>query len=229
MGKKADQAKETPQQRAMAELAANQMVDYRKRWLPVQKKLAENIQRAGEADSFERDAAAGRASTETAVRFGEARGGIESALTDAGAGPNSSKFKLATMGLGDDEATSRGLGFVASDQAIDDAYLQGLGALTTIGRGERAGAINGMQQVADMSGRQAQADAQISAQHRMGNAQMAGQVIGFGLAGAMQNPVAAPKAPDSGFGSVPGGFVAPDGFPKGGMQFNNPSAYTGGM
>lgn len=224
MGKKADQAKETPQQRAMAELAIKQMADYRKRWLPVQRKLAENIQRAGKADSFERDAAAGRASTDTAVRFGEARGGMEAALTDAGAGPGSSKFKLATTGLGDDEATSRGLSYVASDQAIDDAYIEGLGALTAIGRGERAGAVRGMQDIADMSGRQASADAELSAQRRSGNAALVGQTIGFGLAGAMQAPGAAPKAPDSGFGSVPGGFVAPTG-----QQFNNPSAYTGGL
>lgn len=220
MGKKDDKVKETPQQKALAEVAMAQMADYKQRWLPVQRKLAESIRADGAPGSSARTQAAGRASTETAVRFGEARGGLEGALTDSGAGPNSSKFKLATAGLGDDEATSRGLGFVAADQAIDDAYLQGLGALTALGRGEKAQAMGGMQRVADMSGRQAAADAEMSAQKRAGNAQMVGQVAGFGLSQAMQpQPAAAPGG--GGFGSVPGGYVAPNG-----QQFNNPSAYT---
>ncbi len=223
MGKKGDAVKETPQQKAMAELAKNQLADYRQRWLPVQRKLAEGIKRAGAADSSERKQAEGQVSTESAVRFGEAREGLQAALTDSGAGPNSSKFKLGLTGLGDDEATSRGLGFAASDQAVDDAYMQGLGAITALGRGEKAQAMGGMQRVAAMSGQQAAADAEMSAQKRAGNAQLVGQVAGFGLSAAMQP--AAPAAPggSGGFGSVPGGHISPQG-----QQFNNPSAFAGG-
>lgn len=193
MGKKSGQVKETPQQKAMAQVAMAQLADYRKRWLPVQRNLAETIKRDGAADSSARRQAAGQASTEGAVRFGEARGALESALTDSGAGVGSSKFKLATAGLGDDEATSRGLGFVAADQAIDDGYMQGLGALAAIGRGERANAMGGMARVADMSGQQAKADAEMSAQRRAGNAQMVGQLAGFGLSQAMRPAAAAPQ------------------------------------
>lgn len=180
---KAQEQKETPQERAFAEVAAAKMADYRKRWLPLQNKLAEGIKASGKPGSFERQQAAGKTATENAIRFGEAQAGLEGALTDSGAGAGSSKFKLSTAGLGNDQATSRGLGFVASDQAIDDAYLQGLGMLTQLGRGEAAQATEGMASMARRSAEQAQQDAEISASRRAGNAQLVGQVAGFGLAG----------------------------------------------
>jgi hypothetical protein len=185
MGKKAD-VKETPQERAFAEVAQQQMADYRKRWLPLQRKLAEDIQQAAKPDSFEREQAAGKVATDTAIRFGEAKGGVEKALTNAGAGPGTGKFKMAAAGMGADEATSRGLGYVAADQAIDDAYLEGLGMIASMGRGERQGAVQGMGQIARQSGMQAQQDAQMAMQNRMGNAQLVSQVAGFGLAGGFK-------------------------------------------
>jgi hypothetical protein len=196
MGKKSDTARESPQQRALAEMAQKQMADYQSRWLPVQRKLAEGIQRDGAVGSSARKQAAASSATESAVRFGQARGGLEAALSDSGAGPNSSKFKLGMAGLGNDEATSRGLGFVAADQAIDDAYMQGLGMLTALGRGERSGAMTGMSQVAAMSGQQAAADAAMSAQRRAGNAQALGQVAGYGLSQFMKPADAPAVQPD---------------------------------
>jgi hypothetical protein len=182
MGKPSSEPKETPQQRAFAEVAKAQMADYRKRWLPLQRKLAEDVKDAGAVDSFERRQAAGKAATDSAIRFGEAKGKVESVLSDAG-GAASSKFKLGVTGLGQDEAQSRGMGMVATDQAIDDSYLEGLGMIAAMGRGERQGALQGMGDVAAMSGRAAAQDAELAAQRRAGNAQLVGQVAGFGLAG----------------------------------------------
>lgn len=183
MGKSAGEQKETPQQRAFAEVAMAQMADYRKRWLPLQRKLAEDVTAAGKADSSERQRAAGKAATDSAIRFGEAKGAVESALSDRSGSVGSSASKLGITGMGQDEATSRGLGFVAADQAIDDAYLEGLGMIAQMGKGERAGALRGMGDVAAMSGRQAAQDAELAAAKRAGNAQLVGQVAGFGLAG----------------------------------------------
>lgn len=181
---KAPEQKETPQQRALAELAMKQLQDYKQRWLPVQQKLAENVQLMAKPGSAERKIAAGKVATDTAVRFTEGKGAVENALTQRGAGAGSSKFKIASAGMGDDEATARGLGFVAADQQIDDAYMQALGQLTALGRGERAGAVQGMGDVAALSGRQAAADAEMSAARRAGNAQLVGQFAGMGMSGA---------------------------------------------
>lgn len=84
MGKKSGQVRETEQQRALADVANKQLADYRARWLPVQRKLAEGVKRDGAQGSDARKIAAGKASTDSAVRFGEAKGAVESALTESG-------------------------------------------------------------------------------------------------------------------------------------------------
>jgi len=195
---------ETAQERAFAEVAQARMLDYQKRWAPLQAKLAEDVQSMGKADSFERRRAAGKSSTDSAIRFNEAKQGVEAGLTNVGAGPGSSKFKLAVTGVGADEATSRGLGIAASDQAIDDSYIEGLGKIAAMGRGEAQGAIRGMGEVGQMAARQAASDAELSAQHRAGNAALVGQVAGFGLSGGFA-PLGNGATPTNDIKNVNGG------------------------
>lgn len=179
MSGKKEGAQETPQQRAMVELALNQVADYRKRWLPLQKNLAESITSMGADGSTERTRAKGITSTETEAKFAQARGGLDKALANSGA-TGSSKAKLAVAGLGEDQAVSTGMGMTQAEQQIDDAYVAGLGSIMALGRGQKAGAIQGLSDVAQMSGRSASADAQSSLNNRMGNAQLVGQVVGMG-------------------------------------------------
>lgn len=211
---KGNTVKETPQQKALAEVAVAQLADYKARWLPIQQKLAENIVARGQPDSAERKMAAGKASTDSAVQFGLGKERVTDAVSNASGGLNSGRAKMAITGTNTDEATSRGLGFVAADQAIDDAYLQGLGQLAAIGKGERAGAMASMGGIAASSGRQAAADAEMSANRRAGNAQLIGQVAGFGMSaaanGAFKPTPDTPNPAGSGFTNSPGnpGFKA---------------------
>lgn len=180
MSKGPTQVQETPQQKAMAEFATNQLADYKARWLPVQQHLASTVQESGAADSTTRRMASGKAATDTAIQFA----GAQDKLTSTGAntvGLGSSRAKLAISGLGTDQARSKGLGAVAADQQVDDAYTQALGALTSIGKGESAQVASSMSNQASMSARQAQADAEASMATRAGNMQLVGQVAGFGL------------------------------------------------
>lgn len=172
---KAQKQKETPAQKALAEHAMLQLNDYKQRWLPVQQRLAQTIEAAGAEDSTERRMAQGRSSTDTAMAFDKVQGAVEKSLASGGA------TGLKVAGLGDDKAKSTGLGAVMSDQAIDDAYTQGLGALVQIGRGEAAQVGNSLSQQAQNSATQARADAEASAMEREGNAALIGQVAGFGL------------------------------------------------
>jgi hypothetical protein len=181
MGSKAGQQQETSQERALAEHAQLQMNDYRQRWLPVQKKLAAQIEQMGEPNSAARRLAAGKASTDTAMSFDKAGGALEKGMSNAGVLPGSSRANLAITGLGTDAAASTGLGHMMSEQQIDDAYTQGLGALTALGRGERASVGSSMTNMAKQSATQAAADAQASLMNRQGEYQIAGQVVGFGL------------------------------------------------
>lgn len=176
---------ETPQQAALVQKAKEQYADYKARWMPLQKNMATQIQQLGEKDSTARLRAKGRANVETQAKFGQAQGAVEKALTNSGRGPGSAAFNLGVTGLASDKATSAGAGMAAADQAIDDAYVSGLSALTQLGRGEKATALQGETQLAAMSGRQASADAAAAADARAGNMQLAGTVAGYGLSQAM--------------------------------------------
>lgn len=181
MGGGGNQVQETPAQLAMAEHARNLMDDYRQRWLPVQQNLAKQITSMGAPDSAQRKQAAGMANADTEAKFGRAQQGLESKLTATGALPGSSKSNLAIAGLGLDKATSKGFGTTISDQHIDDAYTKGLSALMQTGRGERAMVGNGLAQQADMSGRQAQQDADIALSNRAGRAELGATAVGMGM------------------------------------------------
>lgn len=193
MSKGGNKVEETSQQRAAAAHAMNLFKDYQKRWLPVQKQLATQIQATGAEDSAARKGATGRASTDTAMQFAQAQGALEKALSNNGANVNSSRAKLAVSGMGEDAAKAKGMGAMIADQQIDDAYTQGLTALTSIGRGERAQVGTGLADQATSSARTAAADAEASAAQRAGYAQLAGQAAGMGLYGALQP---GPKVPD---------------------------------
>ena len=179
---------ETPQQRAQVDHAVNLMADYKARWLPVQKQLAAHIEQMGQPGSQARTAAAGRASTDTAIQFNNAQGGVEKSLSNSGAGPGSAKFNLGVTGTAEDKAKSTGMGAVMSDQHIDDAYTAGLSALMATGRGERVQVGNSLADQATASSRQAEADAEASLSQREGAGQLVGQFAGYGLQQAFKTP-----------------------------------------
>ena len=181
MGTKSGQVQETPAQRALAEHAVNQLQDYKQRWLPVQQKLARQIEEQGAPDSAARRLAAGKSSTDTAIAFEKAGKGLEASLSNAGVGPGSSRANLALTGLDTDTAASKAAGGLMSDQMLDDAYIQGLGSLAAIGRGERASVGQSLSAQAQQSGAQAQADASASLMEQQGNAALGAQLAGFGL------------------------------------------------
>ena len=207
MGKKGDSVKESPQEKALAEVAMARFQDYKQRWQPLQRQLAEQIRVSWAPDSAERTRAKGQASTESAAQFQEARTGMETALTNSGATPGSSKFNLAMTGLGEDEAASRGLGFTAADQAVDNAYVQGLSAITALGRGEASTASNAMAHQARQGAVQARADAEMSAERRAGWAGLVGRGAGLGIGAAMggggSENVPAPNIPTADAGNTP--------------------------
>lgn len=188
MSKGSKEVAETPLQRAQAEHAMNLFADYRKRWLPVQQRLAQQTAEMAKPDSAARRAATGRASTDTAIQFSKAQGGVEKALTNSGAAPGSGRFNLATTGTGEDAAKSTGMGAVMADQQIDDAYTQSLAALAATGRGERAQVSDSMARSAALSGQQATADAEASLSQRAAQMGLAGQFAGYGLQTAFKAP-----------------------------------------
>lgn len=180
---KSQERRETPQEIALAEVSMARLQDYRKRWQPLVTKLRDQVRADGAQGSAARRLAAGKSTTDNEVRFSQAGDKLEAALTGSGAAPSSGKFKTAVTGLNTDQAAARGMSMVASDEAISDAYVQGLGRIAAMGRGQSGQAIEGMGAIARRSAAQAQQDAEIALAQRAGRAQLAGQVAGFGLAG----------------------------------------------
>lgn len=180
MSGKREGQEETPQQRAMTQLALAKVQDYKQRWLPVQKNLAQHISELLPANSQARREAKGIASTSVEAQFSGARDKVESSLARSG-GLNSGKAKLAIAGMGEDQATSTGLGLAGADQRVDDAYVSGLNTIMALGHGQQGAAIRGVADQAALSGQRAAADARNSLEDRMGNAQLVGQFAGMGL------------------------------------------------
>ena len=181
MSKGGSEVKETSQQRAMAEFAVNQLQDYTKRWLPLQKRLAAQTVESGAAGSAARKSAAGRANVDTQIAFAGAGEGLEKKL--AGTGRN---LGAAMTGMADNAATSRGMGQVTANQSVDDAYTETLAALAATGRGERAGVSNSLSRQASMSGQQAAMDAETALAKETAVGELAGQFAGYGLQAAMR-------------------------------------------
>lgn len=207
MGTSAGQQKETSADVAQAQHAQNLMTDYEQRWLPVQQKLASTIEQEGAPDSSARKLATGKSSTDTAIAFSQSQGALEKGLTNAGAAPGSARANLALTGQASDAAASTGLGKMMSEQQIDDAYTSGLGALTSLGRGEKAMVGTSLTQQALQSSQQASTDANASLMARGGDAKLAGTAVGFGLQQGMKgiNFSGTPNT-GGGMGSGVGGF-----------------------
>ena len=184
---KAKKQEETAAQRALADVGRQQLADFKRRWLPVQQKFAQGIIDADSLNSFQRRRAATMAKTDTAAAFGRTAEGIDAGASATG-NFGDSAHKLAIVGANADQATSSGLSTVAADQAVTDQTIQGLGALTAMGRGERAQAVNTLGRVAAISGQQAEADAEASLQSRMGNARLAATVAGAASLGLARKP-----------------------------------------
>ena len=189
MSKGGSEVKETSQQRAMTEFAVNQLQDYTKRWLPLQKRLAAQTMESGAAGSAARKSAAGRSNVDTQIAFAEAEGALEKRLAGTGRNP-----AAAMTGMSDNKATSRGMGQVTANQSVDDAYTETLAALAATGRGERAGVGNSLSRQAAISGDQAAADAQSALAKETAIGETAGSLAGYGLQAAMR-PGPKPQGP----------------------------------
>lgn len=172
---------ETEAERALAQVALAKFQDYKARWEPMIARTAELVTSLREPTSFERQRARGRAAGETNVQFGRAEEAMEGGLQGRGVGAASSAFRLGKVNLGTDLARSRGLAVAGADQAIDQAYVEGLTNLMSLGRGKEATATGALERQALIEARQAESDAAAAAASRAGTARIVGTAAGMGF------------------------------------------------
>lgn len=190
MGKSKDRQQETERERALADVARQQLADFTDRWKPQQQRLARTVVEAGQPGSWQRRRGEAMTKADTSVAFAGAREQLNTGTAASGQ-TGTAAHKLALTGMDNDQATSSGLAAVAADQAADDTMISGLNAVTALGRGEKATAIDGMATSAAIGARQAQADAERSLNNRTGNARLVGQLAGVGAGLYMGGPAAA--------------------------------------
>lgn len=203
-----EQRGETQAEQALAQVAQAKFKDYKLRWEPLIQRTAETVTGLKDENAPARQLARGSAATETNAQFGRAEAGAEAGLENRGVGASSSAFRLGKVNLGTDQAKSRGLAVAGADQAVDQAYVEGLTDLMNLGHGKEANATGALEREAQISARQAEADAQASSANRAGNARAIGTVAGTGLGyyrGTPNSPMGQPNVgPQQGWENQPG-------------------------
>lgn len=208
MGSKPKAPGETAEQREMADIAAESYDDWRERWLPLQQTFFEDTLDVAPRRPQALDSTA----TDYAQAFGQAQQGLEGRLHGSGAAPGSGRYAMGLAGFANDRAQAFGQGMADVDALIDDQYAQGLQALIDIGRGERAQALQGMSETADLAQGRALQDARNAFENRaalqgaIGSA--AGMAAAYGLRGKTPSSSKA-EWPKSSFDRIAEGSATP--------------------
>lgn len=179
---------ETPLQQSQAKVASQQWADYQKRWVPVQNYY---INRTQQNQAGRKAMAEGGLNTDVQQQYSKAGDRLTSSLESRGAGIGSSKDIFANAGLSLDKAAAQGSGRSAADIAVQRQYESGLQDIVSMGRGQKATSNQALEQIADLSGERATANAQISEQNAAGLGQAVGTVVGtpggWGLGAAINS------------------------------------------
>lgn len=167
--------KETPAEKAQAEIAWKQWGDFTTRWKPAQNQY---IARVTQAYQPNKATAQGAASADVNAAFGNSASNATKALQQRGVGLGGSASKAAQSDLDTAQAASRGLSQVSAGQAADDQHFQQLEGLTAVGRGQQAAATAGYNTLANLSAQTARNDAQIAENNATAKGQFIGGLVG---------------------------------------------------
>lgn len=170
---------ETSQQRASAAIADEAWQRWQTKFAP----LIDKTKAFYENDQPRKDVAMARAGNTVTQAFAKAAPKAVANLTAAGAAPGSGKWTGATSGIATDRAVSTGLNTVGAELASDNRKYAGLEGVVALGKGQATDAMAGMQDLADLSAKRAENDAQLAQANRTAE----GEAIGTGLGLATAN------------------------------------------
>lgn len=177
--------KETSYEKAAAEVA-------NKQWSLYQNELSQYedtfIQRVGNYNSdsnmanVKSDAALSYASA-----YSDTREQLANNMAASGIDPSSGKFKETMADTVTDQAINQADTINRAQSSEQDRYIAGLSDVVSIGQGQKAEAMAGLSDVANMSASKAASDAQNDFNNRAANQQLAGAVAGAGLSSYMNS------------------------------------------
>lgn len=185
MGSKSDkgQLSETPQEKELANIGLQEHEHYKQKWLPLQQQAISLTEGLKDKGSFERERARGRAA-EAGTMVDVAGDQVEAGDRGRGVDAGSGNFVMRQGKVGIERAKQVGIATGEAEDAMDDAYVQGLAGLVNIGRRQASVATEGMGRTARLGAANAEAGAMEGAARRAGNAELVGTLAGGAVQGA---------------------------------------------
>lgn len=180
MGGGSNKVKETANEKAAAEVAKANWDLYDSELKGFEDTL---IQKVGNFTSDSNMAnAKSTVDVQYAGAFSDARQGTAAGLSASGVNPNSGKFKKKLSAMGVDQAITQGDTATRAQSGEQDKYIAGLQDVTALGMGQKAEALAGLSDSANLSQQKAISDSTNSFNRSAANAQLFGSLAGAGAA-----------------------------------------------
>ncbi|WP_017445796.1 hypothetical protein [Gayadomonas joobiniege] len=170
---------ETPEQKAMAQVAMNKWNDYQKIYKPAENSFMEKVDRIGSDKQFQQ--ATDQASVSINNSFSSAIQSASKNMMAGGINPSSGKYQATQNDMSQAQADAYTDTKARVNATQNERYIGGLKAISAMGTGKEAEVIAGMGDVAASSAQYAQNSA-INQAH---NNQMVGEAAGAALGGAL--------------------------------------------
>lgn len=191
---------QTPQEKALGDIAVQRWNDYQSRFVPIENQLIHQVQQT----SGNYDQVRGQSNASVQQAFAPKQAGLENNLFAQGITPGSGHFINTLASMGRDRALSQGTGQNEANLAVDNNYLKNMEGLVQMGQGQAATAISGLGSAAGRATNNAITRANTSFRNHQAALQLGGQVAGMGAAGTgLFDPAAGGTATNPGtFGRV---------------------------
>ncbi|WP_299202588.1 hypothetical protein [uncultured Amphritea sp.] len=179
-GSSDNKIKDTPEQKYLAQVAAEQWNFAQENLAPLQQAYMDSVETM---DSPERKSfIQGKVNTNTQAAVSGAINGTVAGGESAGIDPSSGRFKLGIT-EGTTNAASAG-GNIASQALFeqDTAKAGGLSNIVAMGSGQESRAVAGLSDISSLSGQNARSDAYNEFNKNSANLQLLGNVAGMGTA-----------------------------------------------
>ncbi|HBZ9867367.1 TPA: hypothetical protein MND73_004297 [Salmonella enterica subsp. houtenae] len=167
---------ETSQQRAQADIAMRQWKLYSNELKPMENIFMDKVDKLNDGSKYDQLAAMTNLGYQK--NFGEAREQAAGQLASAGIDPSSGKYQGALNALSSDQSVGQSDTTNRAQTSQADKYVAGLQDVVSLGTGQKTGALQGYNNLAENSLRKATADAESAYTRRQGNASLVGAGLG---------------------------------------------------
>jgi len=180
-----NEVKDTPEQKHLAEVAAEKWNFAQEKLAPLEDRYMEHVDQMDSEGKM--SYIRGRTFQAQGQGLSQAQGQMESGLAQAGINPNSGRFQGEMHGLSQDIAGTGGEMAGRAQFEQDSQQVRGLQNIVAIGQGQSGQAQAGLSRLAQESSSDAIAQSQNAFNRRSANLQLVGQLAGAGTNYGMEN------------------------------------------